>query len=121
MACSVAAALTGIGLAYVFYVRSPELPGELARRLGAVYRLLLNKYWVDELYDTTVVRGTVALAGGLWTFLDATVIDGVVNGVGQLVAGQSALWRRAQTGNVQHYVLTFLAGVVVILGIMLMR
>ncbi|MGH7899322.1 MAG: NADH-quinone oxidoreductase subunit L [Candidatus Binatia bacterium] len=121
MACSVAAAFAGIGLAYVFYVRSPELPGELARRFGAVSRLLLNKSWVDELYDTTAGRGTIALAKGLWTFIDATVIDGVVNGVGQSVAAQSALWRRVQTGNVQHYVLTFLVGVIVIIGFVLMR
>jgi len=121
MAASVAAAFAGIALAYVFYVRSPQIPADLARRFRAVHQMLLDKYWVDELYQTTFVGGAYALALALWRFVDATLIDGIVNGVAAVIASQSAVWRRLQTGNVQHYALTFLAGVIVIVGYFLWR
>jgi NADH-quinone oxidoreductase subunit L len=120
MAVSVIAALSGIALAYVFYVRSPSMPPALAARFRGIYEMLLEKYRVDELYGATVVSGTVALANGLWKFVDTLLIDGVVNGVGNFVVVQSAVWRRLQTGNVQHYALGFLAGVIVLVAYFLM-
>jgi NADH-quinone oxidoreductase subunit L len=121
MAASVAAAFGGIALAYVFYLRSPALPDQLAARFRALYQLLLDKYRVDELYDSTIVAGTIGLANVLWKFFDVVIIDGIVNGVARFIAAQSAIWRRLQTGNVQHYALTFLFGVIVIVGYYLMR
>jgi NADH-quinone oxidoreductase subunit L len=116
MACSVLAALAGIALAYVFYLRSPAIPDELARRFHTAYETLLNKYWVDEFYGATVVAGTAWLANGLWKLVDVLVIDGIVNGVGRFVRTQSDIWRRVQTGNVQHYALAFLGGVIVVVA-----
>jgi NADH-quinone oxidoreductase subunit L len=121
MACSIVAAFSGIALAYLFYLRSPATPENLARRFHGVYETLLNKYWVDEVYGTTVVAGTVALANGFWKLVDVLVIDGMVNGVGSFVRSQSAIWRRVQTGNVQHYALTFLVGVIVVVAYFLLR
>ncbi|HSD09949.1 MAG TPA: NADH-quinone oxidoreductase subunit L, partial [Candidatus Binatia bacterium] len=121
MACSVAAAFAGIGLAYLFYLRSPAIPEDLARRFHGAYETLHHKYWVDEIYDATVVAGTVALANGFWRLVDVLVIDGIVNGVGRFVRTQSEIWRRVQTGNVQHYALTFLAGVVIVVAYFLLR
>jgi len=121
MAASVIAALSGIVLAYIFYVRSPSIPETLAARFRGIYQMLLEKYWVDELYGATAVSGTVAVATGLWKFVDVLLIDGLVNGVGSFVTAQSAVWRRLQTGNVQHYALSFLAGVIVIVAYFLMR
>jgi NADH-quinone oxidoreductase subunit L len=121
MAISVLIALAGILLAYVFYVRSPEMPGRWSAQLRGLYDTLLGKYWVDELYGATVVRGTFAFANALWRHVDVTIIDGIVNGVGGLIQAQSGLWRRVQTGNIQHYALTFLAGVIVVIGYFLLR
>ena len=121
MVCSVAAAFSGIALAYLFYMRSPAIPENLARRFRAVYETLLNKYWVDEIYGATVVAGTVALADGFWKLVDVLMIDGIVNGVGSFVRAQSAIWRRVQTGNVQHYALTFLAGAIVVVAYFVFR
>ena len=87
----------------------------------ASYEMLLDKYWVDELYGSTVVAGTLALANTFWKLVDALLIEGVVNGVAAFIAGQSAIWRRVQTGNVQHYALTFLAGVILVVGYFLLR
>jgi NADH-quinone oxidoreductase subunit L len=121
MSISVAAAFAGIGMAYVVYLRRPEIPRGLAERFSGLYETLLNKWWVDELYDASFVRGTVAAANFLWKFVDVVVIDGTVNAVGIFVAFQSAVWRRVQTGNVQHYAFTFLAGVIVLVGYLLSR
>jgi len=121
MAASVIAAFGGIALAYVFYVKSPSLPENLAVRFRGIHALLLDKYRVDEAYDATVVAGTVGSGNLLWKFVDVVVIDGIVNGIAKFIAAQSAVWRRVQTGNVQHYAFTFLVGVIVIVGYYLIR
>jgi len=87
---SLAVAGFGIWMAYRFYM-GPEAyqrPRRLAERFQFAYRLLLNKYWVDELYGATVVRGTVKLADALWE-VDARVVDGAVNGTRHVTVGSS--------------------------------
>jgi len=108
--------LGGIGLAYQMYVRDPGMAERLGRQLSGLYRLLLNKYYVDELYDAVIVRPTAALANWLWQVWDTLVIDGTVNGTARLVEANGLLLRLWQTGNVQNYALSFLVGAVVILG-----
>jgi NADH-quinone oxidoreductase subunit L len=121
MAASVGAGLLGIFTAWLFYVRSPELPARLASSARGLHGLLLDKYRIDELYDATIVRPSLSLARGLWRFVDAFLIDGVVNGVGALFRVQSDTWRRMQTGNVQHYAYTFLVGVILLAGWLMVR
>ena len=114
-------AVAGASLAYVFYVRLPDLPTVLSRRIHALYELLLNKYWVDEIYDTIIVRPYVRASTFLWRIVDQDLIDGFVNGLAGAVAANGSLWRQAQTGNVQHYALVFLGGVVAILAYYVIR
>jgi NADH-quinone oxidoreductase subunit L len=111
-----ALAIGGLGLAWFLHVREPELPGVIAARLGAFYQLVRDKFRVDELYDAAVVRPLFALADGLAWRIDQGVIDGTVNGAATLVAATGGAWRRFQTGNVQHYALSFLAGALLLLG-----
>ncbi len=111
-----ALAVGGLGLAYLSYVVRPALPDTVARRLGGLYALVRDKFRVDELYDALVVRPLFALAGVGARVVDPRVIDGAVNGAATLVGATSALWRQMQTGNVQHYALSFLLGVLVLLG-----
>ena len=116
MALSVGAAVVGIAIAYWFYVASPSQPARLAARAAGLHTLLLNKYYVDELYDRVAVRPTAAVSGWLWRVFDVVVIDGLVNGIARFVGTNAALWRRWQTGNVQHYALSFLLGALCIMG-----
>jgi len=116
MATSVSFAGTGIVLAYFFYVARPELPGQLAEQAGALYRLVFNKYYVDEIYDAVFVRPTVAGARGLWRWFDVGVIDNAVNGAASFVAANAQSWRRLQSGNVQHYALGIVVGAAVIVA-----
>ena len=121
MLVSVAAAACGIALAYAFYVASPGLPQRLASAAGALYRVSLNKWYVDEIYDAVFVRPTVALANALWRGVDVAVIDGAVNGVGRLTQAGAALLRVMQTGQLQHYALFMALGAVLVVGIYFLR
>jgi NADH-quinone oxidoreductase subunit L len=121
MALATLLAVVGAGVAYVFYVRLPGLPAGLSWRLRPLYELLRDKYRVDELYDALVVRPYVALSTFLWKVVDQELIDGFVNGVAGMIGTNGRVWRRAQTGNVQHYALAFLGGVVLVLAYYVLR
>ncbi|TLY23330.1 MAG: NADH-quinone oxidoreductase subunit L [Nitrospirae bacterium] len=112
--------LGGIATAYVFYVKSPELPDRLIQRWREAYALSFNKWYVDEFYDRTIVQPTVALANGLWKFVEVEVIDAMVNGVGAATVVWGLALRLVQSGEVQHYALAMALGAVAILGLYLM-
>ena len=87
-----------------------------------MYRFLLNKGYVDEVYDELIVQPVKALSeGALWRGLDATVIDGAVNGTGTIVTETGTLVRRAQMGSVRAYAVSVLLGAVVVVGYYLWR
>ena len=112
----------GILLAYVMWVKRRDVPEAWARRFGGVYQILLNKYYVDEAYDATIVQPIEAASReGLWRWFDVKVIDGAVNGTGAIVDGGASLLRRLQTGSVRAYAGSLFIGVVMILGYYLWR
>jgi NADH-quinone oxidoreductase subunit L len=116
MAVSVGAALAGLAAAWRMYLG----PGADLARVGVptsgVHRLLLHKYYVDELYDRALVRPTLALSRWCAEAFDAGVIDGAVNGVATVVERAAGRLRRYQTGFVMNYALSMLVGVVALLG-----
>lgn len=116
MACSVGIALLGIATAYVMYLKNPGLPDRLASRTKGLYTLILNKYYVDEIYEAVIVNPCVKLAEGFWKVFDVGVIDGAVNGVADLIQGGSDRLRKIQTGFVQSYALSIVLGIVMILA-----
>jgi NADH-quinone oxidoreductase subunit L len=119
MAVSVAAALAGIAVAVQMYGRGGIDLGKIGVPQNAVHRILLNKYYVDELYDGLFVRPLFRLATWCAQAFDLGVIDGAVNGVAELVGRAAAGLRRVQTGFVMNYALTMLIGVVALLGLLL--
>ena len=115
MAASTGAALAGAFFAYLFYYAKPELPERLATKAHAMYSILLNKYYVDEVYDAAIVRPMVETSREfLWKFVDVIMIDGAVNGVGKLVRGSAGGLRHMQTGYVRTYVGWILLGGVLV-------
>jgi NADH-quinone oxidoreductase subunit L len=136
MAFSVLIAGLGIALAYHLYVRRPKRSEELAANWAGAHRVLTNKYYVDEAYNATVIKGTMSGARGLWA-VDRNVVDGAVNGAGWLTralawvshvldkyvvdglinlvawicAEGSYVFRRGQTGLIQNYAVASLFGV----------
>jgi NADH-quinone oxidoreductase subunit L len=117
MALSSGVAIAGIGLAMYFWLRNRAAADAVARRFNGLYRLLLNKYYVDELYDAMIVQPIKLLSvRGLWRGVDETLIDGAVNGVGQVVSTGSGGLRRLQTGSVRTYAAALFFGAALILG-----
>lgn len=110
MGTSVSVAGSGIALAYFLYVARPELPGQMAEQAGAAYRVVLNKFYVDEIYEALFVRSTVAGARGLWRWFDVAVIDAAVHGAARIVDRNAQAWRQVQTGNMQHYAAAIVVG-----------
>ena len=84
-------ALAGIGIAAFLYLKRPEMPDAFAARFPGVYQFLVNKGYIDELYDAVVVQPIKALSEHVLWKADARVIDGAVNGTGQIVAETGAL------------------------------
>jgi NADH-quinone oxidoreductase subunit L len=117
MALSSVVALLGIALATWLWLKNPAVADRIANRFPALHRVLLNKYYVDEFYDVTVVQPVrIVSEDGLWRGMDVRVVDGAVNGAGQVVGGMSALLRLLQTGSVKTYAAATLMGVVAILA-----
>ena len=122
MALSSAVAVFGLLLAWFIWLKRPEIATNMAARFPGVHRLLLNKYYVDELYDVTVVQPVkIVSEDGLWRGMDARVVDGAVNGTGQVVGGMSAVMRLFQSGSVKAYAASTFLGVVLILAYYLWR
>jgi NADH-quinone oxidoreductase subunit L len=139
MIISVMVGVLGWGLAWFMYTKRTDIPDRLAEKYKDLYELLLNKYWVDELYEFVFVRGTKALANILWGF-DERVVDGAVNGASHLIIQSSEesgrfdlqtidgsvnglsvvirfgarAFRLLQTGFVQNYLLAMVLGLFVI-------
>jgi NADH-quinone oxidoreductase subunit L len=109
-----AAGLIGIGLAYVMYVASPGMPDSISSSLGGLYRLVYNKYYVDEAYDAAVVKPLVNTSRtGLWQFADVWLIDGVVNGFGGFSRWIGGGLRMLQSGSIRTYAAWVVAGAVI--------
>ena len=122
MGVSSAIALLGIGLAAFIWLKRRSIADAMAHRFGGLHRLLLNKYYVDELYDAAVVHPIhVASREALWRGFDVRVVDGAVNGTAAIVSAGSSLLRRLQTGSVRSYASSMFVGVIVILGYYLWR
>jgi NADH-quinone oxidoreductase subunit L len=122
MATASAIALGGIGVAAFFFLRRRDRADAMAARFAGLHRLLLNKYYVDELYDAVIVTPIRVLSESvLWRGVVVDVIDGTVNGTGRLVRATSEVVRRLQTGSIRAYAASILVGVLLILGFYLWR
>jgi NADH-quinone oxidoreductase subunit L len=142
MVISVAVGVLGWGLAFYMYTIRTNLPARLAVQYKDIYEVLVNKYWVDELYDYVFVRGGKALAHWLWRFdeqvidgavngashmtlqtstssgrFDLYTIDGSVNGLSIVIKFSARVMRLLQTGFVQNYVLAMVLGLFVIVTV----
>ena len=121
-ALSIGLTLIGIAIAYVFYLSSPGLATVLAWRAKALYQLLLEKYYIDEIYDALVSRPLFFIAQYvLFRGIDHYTIDGLVDGTGLTMEAGGDAARRVEDGNVQHYALIYLLGAVAIAAFYLYR
>ena len=117
MAVSSVIAILGILFARWVWITRRSIAENAAREFAPIHRLLLNKYYVDEIYDAAIVQPIhVVSREGLWRGFDVKVIDGAVNGAAAIVDSSASLMRRLQTGSVRTYAGSIFAGVVAILA-----
>lgn len=120
MGISIACAVGGILVAWVFYSLKPEIPKKLAASYKGIYNVLWNKYYVDELYNAIIVKPAMWLAGSILVpVTDGTIIEGIVNGVPKMIAGFGERLRKLQSGYVQHYALSMAVGLFILFSLLL--
>ncbi len=114
MSISSAIALGGIALAWLMYVKQPELPAQCAARCQGLYQLSLNKFYIDELYYATIVLPLQGFAEFLRQ-IDLNVVDAIVDLIGHVPRLLGGLFRPVQNGLVQFYALAMILGLTVFL------
>ncbi len=113
---AVSAGVLGILLAYYLYVVRPQAAAALAERAGALYRLVLNKYYVDEAYSAAIVRPIVAGATRLlWQAVDVGLIDGAANGLAHHTRNLGGAVRHMQSGNIRSYAAWVVLGAIAVI------
>jgi NADH-quinone oxidoreductase subunit L len=137
----------GMGLGWLFYIKSPALPDIWASRLRPLYQASYNKFWVDEFYGWAITRRTMDAARAVFAF-DSRIVDGIVNGLATLGRGSSQvvgavdkyfvdgivntiaafikrlmspLFRAAQTGFTQNYALVMVLGLMIAVVLFFVR
>ena len=116
------AMLIGFGLAWLMYIRRPELPGQLAAQQRGLYQFLLNKWYFDQAYDAIFVRPARWIGRKLWTAGDGAVIDGAINGLALgIIPRLTRFAGRVQSGYLFHYAFAMVLGIVGLLIWVMMR
>jgi NADH-quinone oxidoreductase subunit L len=115
-------ALSGILGAWLCYIKYPHWPERISTRFSVIYQLLVNKYWIDEIYFRTFADGARGLGRILWRIGDVRVIDGaIVNGSARIVAWVSSAVRGIQSGYVYHYAFAMIIGLFLLITMFLQR
>ncbi|MFN3480937.1 MAG: NADH-quinone oxidoreductase subunit L, partial [Thermodesulfovibrionales bacterium] len=121
MGLSIAAGIIGILISAALYLRKTDLPEKLGERFSGIYKILWNKYYVDELYDFIIVRPTLWIANRIIVAVtDGKIIEGIVNGVPATIGRFSSWLRGVQTGLVHQYATIMAIGAFIIVVIALL-
>jgi len=108
--------LAGVGLAWLLYLKRPDIPARIQARTQGLYRLLENKYYLDRINEVVFAGGARRLGAGLWKGGDIALIDGIaVNGSARLVGWVAAASRLLQTGHIYTYAFGMIAGLLVLI------
>jgi NADH-quinone oxidoreductase subunit L len=122
MIISASFGIIGIIIAAILYVFRPALAESLKNAAGPFYTLVLNKFYVDEIYQVAVVRPLEGISRAvLWHGVDESLIDtGLVNGLGRVVRGWGSIFRRYQSGSIRNYATLILAGSLLVIFVFIL-
>ncbi|PWU21983.1 MAG: NADH-quinone oxidoreductase subunit L [Bdellovibrio sp.] len=121
MLTSVVLASAMAGLAFLFYAKKSTAPARIAEALGGFYRLVYNKYFVDEAYFRALINPLMRASQKLWYYVDVSLIDRTTYVLSDTIRGGGSFVRSLQSGNLQQYALYIGLGVVTVLSIILVR
>ncbi len=111
---SIIAGVLGIGLAYIIYEKRVIKAENVVARFPGVYKLLKNKYYIDEIYLWFIHKVMDGIVAKVLYWFDLYIVDGIVNGLAAITRGSGRVLRRTTTGQIQTYALVFFFAVVVI-------
>lgn len=103
-----------IALAYVFYLKKTDLPERLANAAKPLYKLSLNKWYFDEIYEVVLVKPTKKIGDFLWRIIDVKFVDGVPNAAAIFCKIMSGKVSKLQSGYIFNYALWMILGVIAI-------
>ncbi len=107
--------IAAIYYAYTIYSKKNTIPVDEDEELKPLHKLVYNKYWVDEIYETLITKPLNLLSEAFHKVIDNQLVDGIVNGVGSAVSWMSGTIRLAQTGNIGFYIFVMVISIVLIL------
>jgi len=121
-AISVGVGVLGFVLAWFLYHKRPELPDRMAKAAGGIYRLVLDKYRIDELYGAVFIQPIIALSTNVfWKGIDRGLIDGTVDGAAAGANETSDAMRHMQSGNIRSYAGWIAVGAAAVIAFMVWR
>ncbi|MDC3002693.1 NADH-quinone oxidoreductase subunit L [Paracoccaceae bacterium] len=114
------AMLAGLFMALWFYVWDKKKPAQWASTLDPVYRLLLNKWYFDEIYEAIFVSRAKAIGRFFWKKGDVGIIDGIINGIAMgIIPFVTRVSTRLQSGYIFSYALGMVLGIMALLSWMI--
>jgi len=120
MGISIGVALLGWYIAFLLYRQRPDMPARIATGLGGMYKAVVNKYYIDELYAALFIKplidGSTAI---LWHTVDQGVIDNSVNDAADSTRHASDAVRHMQSGNLRSYAGWIAAGAAAVIAYMI--
>jgi NADH-quinone oxidoreductase subunit L len=121
MGTSVGLATISALIGYNLYAKKSEVPAHFAKALGPIYKLVSEKYYVDEIYEALFIKPLVQFSRNLWMYVDVNFIDRCTFWIADVIKGAGEMVRTLQNGNLQQYALYMAMGLVVFLSFILMR
>ncbi len=106
--------VVAIALAYIFYLVKTDWPKKLASALKPLYKLSLNKWYFDEIYEATLVQPIKKSGSFLWKIIDMKLVDGMPNGIAFLCRKSAAQVSKLQTGYIYNYALSIVLGIIIL-------
>ena len=105
-------AASGVALAWLFYIKRPDIPAKIQQKFSFIYQILENKYGFDSFNERFLAYGARRIGEKLWQIGDVQLIDGaIVNGAARLIGRMSGKVRHLQSGLIYHYAFAMIIGV----------
>jgi len=116
MGIAVSVMVIAMCYAYVVYVKKNTLPAKEGEELKPAHKLIYNKYWIDEIYETIITKPLNFISEGLYKIVDNKIVDGIVNGTGTFVNKVSGGVRYLQSGNIGAYIFLMVISIIAIIA-----